>query len=62
MDHIIHRDYIANRRSFIYCSLDCLPVPLCVMSPCYDTANREHMHSDVLHKITVDLFNIFFLH
>ena len=21
MDHIIYRDYIANRRSFIYCSL-----------------------------------------
>ena len=23
VDHIIYRDYIANRRSFIYCSLAC---------------------------------------
>ena len=34
MDHIIYRNYIANRRSFIYCSLatidllDMLPVAL----------------------------------
>ena len=24
VDHIIYRDYIANRRSFIYCSLACM--------------------------------------
>ena len=24
MDHLIYRDYISNRRSFVYCSLGCV--------------------------------------
>ena len=33
VDHIIYRDYIAKRRSFIYCSLACGPDVAAILWP-----------------------------
>ena len=47
MDHIIYRDYIANRRSFIYCSLTrALLAPYCLTSETYRRKLRTAKRKD----------------
>ena len=42
VDHIIYRDYIANRRSFIYCSLACTHC----CSTLHNERSMDSLHTD----------------